>query len=138
MRRAARWMAVVCLVVSVARGSQSTGREERKCRSLEGKMNQYNALKLRVLSMFDSTQVEWLGPNDAARRLHFFPARSAWTYLKRLWALDCLKGVREAEVLWNTELARRDGRVFVGYAHSRISLDQRTWEGCITFPRSVT
>lgn len=55
------------------------------------KMNRYNALKLRVLSMFDATHGEWLGPNEAAERLHFVPARSAWTYLKRLWSFGLLE-----------------------------------------------
>src|SRR5216684_2855986 len=49
------------------------------------KMNRYNELKLQVLGLFASTQGEWLGPNEAAEKLDFFPARSAWTYLKRLW-----------------------------------------------------
>jgi len=40
-------------------------------------MNRYNELKLQVLSLFASTQSEWLGSNEAAARLNFFPARSA-------------------------------------------------------------
>jgi len=51
------------------------------------KMNRYNELKLQVLALFASTQGEWLGPNEAAEKLDFFPARSAWTYFKRLWSL---------------------------------------------------
>jgi hypothetical protein len=35
-------------------------------------MNRYNELKLKVLSF------------QAAEKLDFFPARSVWTYLKRL------------------------------------------------------
>jgi hypothetical protein len=53
-------------------------------------MNRYNELKLQVLSLFASTQGEWLGPNEAAERLGFFPARSAWTYFKRLLTFGLL------------------------------------------------
>ncbi len=45
-------------------------------------MNQYNELKLRVLSLFAATQGEWLAPDKAADQLDFVPARAAWTYLK--------------------------------------------------------
>jgi hypothetical protein len=54
-------------------------------------MNRYNELKLQVLSLFASTQGEWLGPNEAAEKLDFFPARSAWTYFKRLWSFGLLE-----------------------------------------------
>ena len=54
-------------------------------------MNRYNKLKLEVLTLFAATQSEWLGPNEAAKRLDFFPARSAWTYLKRLWSFGLLE-----------------------------------------------
>ena len=54
-------------------------------------MNRYNELKLQVLALFASTQGEWLGPNEAAGRLDFFPARSAWTYFKRLWSFGLLE-----------------------------------------------
>jgi len=54
-------------------------------------MNRYNELKLHVLSLFASTQGEWLGPNAAAERLDFFPTRSAWTYFKRLWSFGLLE-----------------------------------------------
>ena len=47
-------------------------------------MSRYNELKLQVLALFASTQRNWLGPNEAAERLDFFPTRSAWSYLKRL------------------------------------------------------
>jgi DNA-binding IclR family transcriptional regulator len=53
-------------------------------------MNRYNELKLKVLSLFAATQ-EWLGPDEAAEKLNFFPARSAWTYLKRLWGFGLLE-----------------------------------------------
>ena len=54
-------------------------------------MNRYNELKLQVLSLFASTGSDWLGPNEAAARLNFFPARSAWTYFKRLWGFGLLE-----------------------------------------------
>src|ERR1700732_4924461 len=54
-------------------------------------MNRYNELKLQVLSLFAATQGEWLGPNEAAERLDFSPARSAWTYFKRLWSFGLLE-----------------------------------------------
>ena len=54
-------------------------------------MNRYNKRKLQVLSLFDATQCEWLGPNEAAEKLDFFPARSAWTYFKRLWGFSLLE-----------------------------------------------
>jgi hypothetical protein len=53
-------------------------------------MNRYNELKMEVLALFASTQGEWLGPNEAAEKLDFFPARSVWTYLKRLWSFGLL------------------------------------------------
>jgi hypothetical protein len=55
----------------------------------ETKMDQYNKLKFRVLSSFASG--EWLKPMDVARRLNFFPSRSAWTYFKRLWSFGLLE-----------------------------------------------
>lgn len=54
-------------------------------------MNRYNELKLQALSLFAATQGEWLGPNEAAQRLNFSPARSAWTYFKRLWSFGLLE-----------------------------------------------
>ena len=54
-------------------------------------MNRYNELKLRVLSFFAATQGEWLGPNEAAEKLDFVPARAAWTYFKRLWNFGLLE-----------------------------------------------
>lgn len=54
-------------------------------------MNRYNELKLQVLALFASTQDEWLGPEEAAERLGFTPARSAWTYFKRLWSFGLLE-----------------------------------------------
>lgn len=32
-----------------------------------------------------------LGKNEAAEKLDFFPARSTWTYLKRLWGFGLLE-----------------------------------------------
>lgn len=52
-------------------------------------MNRYNELKLRTLSMFATG--EWLRPDQAAKRLNFFPERSAWTYFKRLWGFGLLE-----------------------------------------------
>lgn len=54
-------------------------------------MNRYNELKLQVLTLFAATQDEWLGPNEAAEKLDFFPPRSAWTYFKRLWSFGLLE-----------------------------------------------
>ena len=54
-------------------------------------MDRYNVLKQEVLALFASTQGEWLTPNEAADRLDFFPARSAWTYFKRLWSFGLLE-----------------------------------------------
>jgi len=54
-------------------------------------MNKYNELKLRVLSLFASTQSEWLRPDEATERLRFTPARAVWTYLKRLWGFGLLE-----------------------------------------------
>jgi len=54
-------------------------------------MERYNELKLQVLAFFASTQGEWLGPLEAAEMLGFFPARSAWTYFKRLWQFGLLE-----------------------------------------------
>jgi len=54
-------------------------------------MDRYNKLKLQVLSLFASNGGRWLHPGEAAERLDFFPARSAWTYLKRLWRFGLLE-----------------------------------------------
>jgi len=54
-------------------------------------MSRYNELKLEVLSLFAATPGEWLGPNEAAEKLDFFPARSVWTYLKRLSSFSLLE-----------------------------------------------
>ena len=78
-------------------------------------MNRYNELKLQVLSLFASTQGEWLGPNEAAERLNFSPARSAWTYFKRLWSFGLLERRPEVEEPWNTASAISGGRGFGGY-----------------------
>lgn len=54
-------------------------------------MNRYNELKLEVLSLFAATHSQWLAPDEAAEKLDFFPARSAWTYFKRLWSFGLLE-----------------------------------------------
>ena len=79
-------------------GHNGLFRAEREVRPLleeravsDKKMNRYNELKLQVLALFASTQGEWLGPNEAAEKLDFFPARSAWTYFKRLWKFGLLE-----------------------------------------------
>jgi hypothetical protein len=54
-------------------------------------MNRYNELKPQVLSLFASIGGAWLGPSEAAERLDFLPARSAWTYFKRLWRFGLLE-----------------------------------------------
>jgi IS30 family transposase len=64
---------------------------ERPRKTLGQKMNRYNELKLKVLSLFAATPGEWLSPNEAAEELDFFPARSAWTYFKRLWGFSLLE-----------------------------------------------
>jgi hypothetical protein len=52
-------------------------------------MNRYNGLKQRALSLFAGG--EWLTPDQVAQQLNFFPHRSAWTYLKRLWSFGLLE-----------------------------------------------
>jgi hypothetical protein len=54
-------------------------------------MNRYNKLKLKTLSVFASYSDQWLSPGDVAEQLNFFPARSAWTYFKRLWKFGLLE-----------------------------------------------
>jgi hypothetical protein len=54
-------------------------------------MNRYNKLKLKSLSMFANAGGEWLKPSEAARRVNFWPRRSAWTYFKRLWRFGLLE-----------------------------------------------
>jgi len=54
-------------------------------------MNRYNKLKLKALSMFANAGEEWLKPSEAAERLNFWPARSAWSYFKRLWRFGLLE-----------------------------------------------
>ena len=76
-------------------------------------MNRFNELKLEVLSLFAATG-EWLGPNEAAERLNFYPARAAWTYFKRRGRLACWRGVLGDEELWNTVSVIWEGRGFVG------------------------
>jgi hypothetical protein len=54
-------------------------------------MKSYNKLKLRTLSAFASADGEWLSPRKVAETLDFLPARSAWTYFKRLWRFGLLQ-----------------------------------------------
>jgi hypothetical protein len=49
-------------------------------------MDRYNQLKLQVLSALASG--EWARPVDVARRINFFPSRSAWAYLNDYGASD--------------------------------------------------
>jgi hypothetical protein len=49
-------------------------------------MNRYNELKL---SQFANG--EWLTPDQVAQQLNFFPQRSVWTYLKRLWSFGLVE-----------------------------------------------
>jgi hypothetical protein len=51
-------------------------------------MDRYNKLKRQTLSVF--ADADWLRPIDVAERLRFFPRRSAWSYLKRLWGFGLL------------------------------------------------
>jgi hypothetical protein len=82
-------------------------------------MNRYNELKLQVLTLFASTQDEWLGPNEAAEKLDFFPARSAWTYFKRLWSFGLFGVSRDGERC-STGSARRAGRDYAGCGRSGV------------------
>jgi hypothetical protein len=77
-------------------------------------MNRYNELKLNVLDLFAATQNEWLGPNEAAERLDFSPARSLWTYLKRLWSFGLLE-------------RRSRGRGTLEYRISELGRSRRRW-----------
>ena len=54
-------------------------------------MNRYNELKQDVLSIFITVDGEWIAASEAAKRLNFAQARSAWTYLKRLWSFRLLE-----------------------------------------------
>jgi hypothetical protein len=54
-------------------------------------MKSYNKLKLKVLSVFANAGGEWLKPREAAESLDFLPARSAWSYFKRLWRFGLLE-----------------------------------------------
>lgn len=51
-------------------------------------MDRYNKLKRQTLAVFAET--DWLRPDEVAQRLNFFPQRSVWTYLKRLWGFGLL------------------------------------------------
>src|SRR5690242_4136147 len=55
------------------------------------KMNRYSELKLPVLVLYVSTSRERLGLPEAAAMLDFLPARSVWTYLKRLSSFSLLE-----------------------------------------------
>jgi hypothetical protein len=52
-------------------------------------MDRYNKLKLETLSVFACGS--WYAPEEVADRLDFYPQRSAWTYLKRLWGFGLLE-----------------------------------------------
>jgi hypothetical protein len=81
-------------------------------------MNRYDQLKLQVLTLFAATQGEWIGPNEAAEQLDFFPARSAWTYFKRHGGSVWWKGVPEDEELWNIASLNCAERGSAGYSRS--------------------
>lgn len=51
-------------------------------------MDRYNKLKRQTLAVFAKN--DWLRPDEVAERLDFYPARSTWTYLKRLWGFGLL------------------------------------------------
>jgi len=80
-------------------------------------MNRYNELKLKVLSLFATTQVngsdQMKRQNGLISPQHGRPGRISKDY----GASTCLKGVPEAEELWNTVSANWDDRGFVGCAH---------------------
>jgi hypothetical protein len=77
-------------------------------------MNRYNRLKLKTLSVFASCRDQWLSPGDVAEQLNFFPARSAWTYFKRLWKFRLLE-------------RRSDGRGTLQYKISDCGLARLRW-----------
>ena len=52
-------------------------------------MDRYNKLKRRTLAVF--ANANWLSPGEVAKELGFFPPRSIWTYLKRLWGFGLLE-----------------------------------------------
>jgi DNA-binding IclR family transcriptional regulator len=52
-------------------------------------MDRYNELKLETLSIL--ARGGWYTPYEVAERLDFYPRRSAWTYLKRLWRFGLLE-----------------------------------------------
>ena len=85
-------------------------------------MNRYNELKLQVLSLFASAGGGWLGPSEAAERLDFLPARSAWSYFKRLWRFGLLE-------------RRSSGRGTLEYRISEVGAARLGFVGCI--PRDV-
>jgi hypothetical protein len=51
-------------------------------------MDRYNKLKRETLTVF--AEANWLRPDEVAEDLNFFPQRSVWTYLKRLWRFGLL------------------------------------------------
>jgi hypothetical protein len=75
--------------------------------------NQFSLLA-KHLNLFAATQSESLGPNEAAERLNFSPARSAWTYFKRLWGFGLLE-------------RRSRGRGTLEYRISDQGLDRLRW-----------
>jgi len=51
-------------------------------------MDQYSELKRQMLAVFE--EANWLRADKVAEQLNFYPQRSAWAYLKRLWRLGLL------------------------------------------------
>ena len=51
-------------------------------------MDRYNKLKRETLAVL--ADANWLRPDEVAEQLNFFPQRSVWTYLKRLWGFSLL------------------------------------------------
>ena len=51
-------------------------------------MDRYNRLKRQTLAVF--ARANWMRPDEVAEELNFFPQRSVWTYLKRLWGFGLL------------------------------------------------
>jgi DNA-binding IclR family transcriptional regulator len=86
-------------------------------------MNRCKELKLKVLSLFAATQ-GWLGPDEAAEKFNFFPARSAWTYLKRLWGFGLLE-------------RRSRGRGTMEYQISELGRSRLRWFCSKNFPKGA-
>jgi len=72
----------------------------------------YNELKREALAIFDSH--DWLRPPDWALLARFWPPRSAYSYLKRLW-------------FWRLLERRRDARGLLVYRLSDRGRDRLRW-----------